>query len=247
MGKGAVGSLDSFTLGLPEPLAGKCYWNGVESCGLATPILALGAHSVPVGCAPAYRGRNADGISKQCQNRHSTSARWGIQQAQSRHIRNQSDIRKLPEACGNAKLVLVHAEKLRTAAPWAVEMASLADTEGKSRPAIFSASNPGNGDDDPGVAQALRANPAELSAVARWSALGQIPTVSNWAAIGEDVATTPIVAGNTPCPRSFSAGATPTVACPRRPSLSHTSRQNRRLGLPRWPSVCSGHWADRSD
>ena len=33
---------------------------------------------------------------------------------QVRHIRNQSDIRKLPEACGNAKLVLVHAEKLRT-------------------------------------------------------------------------------------------------------------------------------------
>ena len=29
-----------------------------------------------------------------------------------RHVRNQSDIRKLPEACGNVKLVLVHAEKL---------------------------------------------------------------------------------------------------------------------------------------
>lgn len=37
-------------------------------------------------------------------------------QGQVRHIRNQSDIRKLPEACGNVKLVLVHAEKLRTAA-----------------------------------------------------------------------------------------------------------------------------------
>ena len=38
----------------------------------------------------------------------------------------------------------------------------------------------------------LRSNPAELTAVARWFALGQIPTVPNWAAIGEDVATTPV-------------------------------------------------------
>ena len=113
---------------------------------------------------------------------------------QVRHIRNQSDIRKLPEACGNVKLVLVHAEKLRTAASWAVEMASLADTEANSRPAIFSICNPGNGEDDPGVAMVLRSCPAELSAVARWFALGQIPTVPNWAAIGEDVATTPVAA-----------------------------------------------------
>jgi hypothetical protein len=41
-----------------------------------------------------------------------------------RHVRNQSDIRKLPKACGNAKLALVHAEKLQMAAAWAVEMAS---------------------------------------------------------------------------------------------------------------------------
>lgn len=46
-----------------------------------------------------------------------------------RHVRNQSDIRKLPEACGGMKLVLVHAEKLRFAPAWAIEMASLADTE----------------------------------------------------------------------------------------------------------------------
>ena len=87
-----------------------------------------------------------------------------------RHVRNQSDIRKLPKACGNAKLVLVHAEKLRTAASWAVEMASLADTEANSRPAIFVSSSPGSDEDDPGVALTLRANPAELSAVARWFA-----------------------------------------------------------------------------
>ncbi|MEI8376091.1 MAG: hypothetical protein WCJ35_25000 [Planctomycetota bacterium] len=99
---------------------------------------------------------------------------------------DQSDIRKLTKACGNAKLVLVHAEKLRTAVSWADEMASLADKEANSRPAIFSVSNPGNGEDDPGVALTLRANPAELSAVARWFSLGQIPTLPNWRAIGGD-------------------------------------------------------------
>ena len=114
--------------------------------------------------------------------------------SEARHVHNQSDIRKLPKACGNAKLVLVHAEKLRTAASWAVEMASLADMEANSRPAIFSVSNPGNGEDDPGVAMVIRANPAELTSVARWFALGQIPTVPNWAAIAEDVATTPVAA-----------------------------------------------------
>ena len=109
-----------------------------------------------------------------------------------RQVRNQSDICKLPGACGNAKLVLVHAEKLRTAVSWAVEMALPADTEANSRPAIFSVSNPGNGDDDPGVALTLRANPAELSAVARWFALGQIPTVPNWPGIGEDISIAPV-------------------------------------------------------
>ena len=108
-----------------------------------------------------------------------------------RHIRNQSDIRKLPEACGNAKLVLVHAEKLRTAASWAVEMASRADTEANSRPALFSVSNPGSGEDDPGVALTLRANPAEQSAVAQWFSLGQIPTMPNWQAIDDDISVTP--------------------------------------------------------
>ena len=115
-------------------------------------------------------------------------------QGQVRHIRNQSDIRKLPEACGNVKLVLVHAEKLRTAASWAVEMASLADTEANSRPPIFSVCNPGNGEDDPGVAMVIRADPVELTAVARWFALGQIPTVPNWQAIGDDVTVTPVSA-----------------------------------------------------
>ena len=52
--------------------------------------------------------------------------------------------------------------------------------------------------------------------------------------------------GDMPCPRSFKAGATPTVACPRRPSLSHASRQNRHLGLPRRPSVCPRARADGS-
>ena len=111
-----------------------------------------------------------------------------------RHVHNQSDIRKLPKACGNARLVLVHAEKLRTAVSWAVEMASLADTEANSRPAIFSVSSPGSGEDDPGVALTLRANPAELSAVARWFSLGQIPTLPNWQAIGDDVSVAPVSA-----------------------------------------------------
>jgi hypothetical protein len=108
-----------------------------------------------------------------------------------RQIRNQSDIRKLPEACGSAKLVLVHSEKLRAPASWAVEMASLADTEANSRPAIFSVSSPGSGEDDPGVALVLQAHPAELIAVARWFALGHIPTVPNWAAIGDDLSIAP--------------------------------------------------------
>jgi hypothetical protein len=63
------------------------------------------------------------------------------------HVRSQADLRKLPGACGSAKLVLVYLAKLRTAASWAVEMASVADTEANSRPAIFSASNAGNGED----------------------------------------------------------------------------------------------------
>ena len=111
-----------------------------------------------------------------------------------RHIPNQSEIRKLPGVCGNTKLVLVHSEKLRTAAAWAVEMASPADTEANSRPAIFCVSNPGNDEDDPGVALVIRANPVELTALARWFALGQIPTVPNWAAIGEDETPTPVAA-----------------------------------------------------
>jgi hypothetical protein len=110
------------------------------------------------------------------------------------HVRNQSDIRKLPEACGNAKLALVHAEKLRTAVSWAVEMASLADTEANSRPAIFSVSSPGSGEDDPGVALTLRANPVELGAVAPWFSLGQIPTVPNWQVIGDDLSIVPVPA-----------------------------------------------------
>ena len=110
------------------------------------------------------------------------------------HVRNQSDIRKLPEACGSAKLVLVHAEKLRTAASWVVEMVSLADTEANSRPAIFSVSSPGTGEDDPGVALMHRANPAELSAVAQWFSLGQISTMPNWQAVGDNVSVTPVSA-----------------------------------------------------
>jgi hypothetical protein len=108
-----------------------------------------------------------------------------------RHIRTQSDIRKLPEACGGLKLVLVNAEKLRPATAWATEMASLADTEANSRPAIFDVSTPGNDGDDPGVGLSIRANLGEVSATMRWFALGQIPNVPNWAAIGEDVAIAP--------------------------------------------------------
>ena len=111
-----------------------------------------------------------------------------------RHVRNQSDIRKLPKACGNLKLVLVHAEKLRTAVSWAVEMASLADTEANSRPAIFSASSPGSGEDDPGVALTLQANPVEQSAVAQWFSLGQIPAMPNWQAVSNDVSVAPVAA-----------------------------------------------------
>jgi hypothetical protein len=111
-----------------------------------------------------------------------------------RHVRNQSDICKLPEACGNTKLVLVHAEKLRTTVSWAVEMASLADTEANSRPAILSVSSPGRGDDDPGVALTLRANSTKLSAVARCFSLGQIPILPNWQAIDDDVSVAPVSA-----------------------------------------------------
>ena len=39
----------------------------------------------------------------------------------------------------------------------------------------------------------------------------------------------PSVAVAMPCLRSFRAGTTPTGACPRRPSLSHASRQNKHL------------------
>jgi hypothetical protein len=111
-----------------------------------------------------------------------------------RHVRNQSHIRKLPEACGSVKLILVYSEKLRAATSWAIEMASLADTEANSRPAIFSVSSPGSGEDDPGAALMLRVNPAELSALGRWFALGQIPTRPSWQAIGDEVSINPVPA-----------------------------------------------------
>jgi hypothetical protein len=110
------------------------------------------------------------------------------------HVRTQGDIRKLPKACGSTKLVLVHSEKLLTATSWAIELCSLADTEANSRPAIFCVSSPGSGENEPGVALALRANPAEVSAVGRWFSLGQIPTVPSWQAIGQDMAVTPVPA-----------------------------------------------------
>jgi hypothetical protein len=78
-----------------------------------------------------------------------------------RHVRNQSDIRKLPGTCGDVKLVLVDAEKLRLATAWSIEMTSAADTEANSRPAIFSVSNPGSDGDDPGVALTIRATPSK--------------------------------------------------------------------------------------
>lgn len=108
-----------------------------------------------------------------------------------RHIHNQSDVRSLPGTCGNLKLLLVYSAKLRAAASWAVEMCSVADTEAISRPAIFSVSNPGDGADDPGLALMLRADPAEVAALAHWFALGQIPAVPNWQAIGDEVSVTP--------------------------------------------------------
>lgn len=111
-----------------------------------------------------------------------------------RHVYNQSDIRKLPSACGSARLVLVHNAKLRAAASWAVEMCSLADTDANSRPAIFSISNAINDEDDPGVALVLRADPVEMTAVARWFPLGQIPAVPNWQAIADEVSPAPTLA-----------------------------------------------------
>ncbi len=111
-----------------------------------------------------------------------------------RHVRNQSDIRKLPEACGGVKLVLVHAEKLRSATAWAIEMASLADTEANSRPAIFCVSGPGSDGDDPGVALTIRANPVEVAALRGGLRSGQIPTIPNWRAFGEDLDVNPVPA-----------------------------------------------------
>ena len=99
---------------------------------------------------------------------------------QTRHVRSQSDIRTLYESCGHVKLILVHTAKLRSAASWAVEMWCSADTEAKSRPAIFGIAKPGDGEDDPGIALALRADPVEATAVARWFALGQNPVVPDW-------------------------------------------------------------------
>jgi hypothetical protein len=113
---------------------------------------------------------------------------------ETRHVRSQSDIRTLAESCGNVKLILVHAAKHRAAASWAIEMCSSTNTEANSRPAIFSISKPGDGEDDPGIALALRADPVEATAVARWFAFGQVPAIPNWQAIGDDVSATPVPA-----------------------------------------------------
>ncbi len=97
---------------------------------------------------------------------------------ETRHVHSQSNVRKLPELCGRVKLILVHAAKLRAAASWAVEMCSSADTDANSRPAIFCISEPGDSEDDPGIALALRADPIQTTAVAGWFALGQLPIVA---------------------------------------------------------------------
>jgi hypothetical protein len=107
-----------------------------------------------------------------------------------RHVRNQSDVRTLPGACGNLKLILVNAPKLRTAVSWAIEMCSVADTDANSRPAIFSHSCLSEGTDDPGTALVLRADPVEMTAVLQWFVLGQIPTVPNWQILRDGAAVT---------------------------------------------------------
>ena len=107
------------------------------------------------------------------------------------HVRNQPDVRKLPPACGDMRLVLVYTEKYRTASSWAVEMASSADTEAHARPAIFSIVEPGHDQEDPGVALLLRANPVESAAVARWLTVGQVPAVPNWQAIARNLSIVP--------------------------------------------------------
>jgi hypothetical protein len=115
-------------------------------------------------------------------------------QSEVTHVYNQRDIRKLSETCSHVRLILVYGTKLRAVASWAIKMCSFADTESNSRPAIFSHSNPGDGEDDPGVALALRTDPVETSAAARWFALGQIPVVSNWQSLGGEVSVTPVPA-----------------------------------------------------
>ncbi len=111
---------------------------------------------------------------------------------ETRYVHSQKDIRTLPESCGNVKLILVHAAKLRAAASWAVEMCSPSDTEANSRPAIFSMTRPGDGEDDPGISLALCADQVEATALARWFALGQIPNVPNWQAMGDEVSVTTV-------------------------------------------------------
>jgi hypothetical protein len=79
------------------------------------------------------------------------------------------------------RLALIYSARLRTAASWAIQMASEIEGDRNPRPALFCSGDPLDADDNPGATLVLRGDAGESATVTLWLSFMQ-PDAMNWQA-----------------------------------------------------------------